>query len=780
MKYIKVLITCIISILLSGQIAASADETIDQQSIIPAEKKSTASDGIFIRGRQIPIIEDASTKTTVNRDDVKEHSDKTLDDSLKNVPGLQVGTHKKGNVRASFRGFDQNRIAILIDGMPVNDIYSTDIDISNIPVSDISEIIISRGAASALFGTMGGVGIINIITRKPDYPYVEAKAEYGEYNNIFLIASAGAPAGNFFFRISGEYEHSDGYKVSQKLDKEKRREWFDRLVRYDLFGLSYDDVKLPGKNDYINDTGLWDHTEHDRFGVSGKAGFFFYGKNEAGISADYNYKTAKTNSYQHNAISNYKASTGTWTNPVFDVTSDPMDIKSAAFRNRSFVWPEIYNVNFSPYINLSLNKFKIKTNGFVSYRKAVQEKYASTDHTWPGDTVLADTALEPYSTIKEYLSWGGNINPSIEPAWWNRLNFAFSYRYNIYNESEQAISAEKSPAIAATIFGLDPYPVKRLDVSYFTAAVEDEVNIGNFAYSAGVSYDTQFFKTFKHREALYQFDDAYIVEKNSNLLGTKDSINPVAGVTFTPVRDFIILRGAYSAKTRFPDLSEYSMIVDDKRDNALKPERAYNLNSGIEFLFFDRVLSFRTDYFISRVKDRIEKISGGIDPPVNIGEVRSQGIENIITLGGVNLPSGIRLYFDMSYTYIHARNLDNTPEEKVNKGELIENVPIHQICGDLKLKFASDTTFSIWGYGTINQISYAMKSKPAGSDSFSTEYFEAVRLHDPVMLNIKITQKVFTNYEVYAMCKNIFDDYNADPFIPGPGRIFYAGGSTEF
>ncbi len=777
MKYIRLIITLII---LSGQIAASAAETIDQQSIIPVQKIDKISEGILIRGRQIPNIENASTNTTVNREDVKEHSDKTLDDSLKNVPGLQVGTHKKGSVRASFRGFDQNRIAILIDGMPVNDIYSTDIDISNIPVSDISEIIVSRGAASALFGTMGGVGIINILTRKPDYPYIESKAEYGEYNNIFLIASAGAPAGNFFFRISGEYEHSGGYKVSQKLDRDKRREWFDKLVRFDLFVLSHDDVILPGKTDYISDTGLWDHTEHDRFGVSGKAGFFFNGKSEAGISADYNYKTAKTNSYQHNAISNYKESSGTWQDPVFDVTSDPMDIKSAAFRNRSFVWPDIYNVDISPYLNISLNKLKIRTTGFVSYRKAVQEKYASTDHSWPGDTVLADTALEPYSTIKEYLSWGGNINPSIELTWWNRLNFAFSYRYNIYNESEQAISAQKSPAIAATIFGLDPYPVKRLDVSYFTAAVEDEVTLGRINFSAGVSYDIQFFKTFKNREALYQFEDAYIVEKNSDLLGTKDSINPVAGVTFTPAPDYIILRGAFSAKTRFPDLSEYSMIVDDKRDNALKPERAYNINSGIEFLFFDRVLSFRTDYFISRVKDRIEKISGGIDPPVNIGEVRSQGIENIISINGVDLPGRTRLYFDFSYTYLHARNLDDTPEEKVNKGELLENVPEHQICADLKLKFVSDTIFSIWGYSTINQISYVMKSRPAAGDPYSTDYFEAVRLHDPVMINIKITQKVFTRYEIYAMCKNIFDDYNADPFIPGPGRIFYAGGSAEF
>ena len=30
------------------------------------------------------------------------------------------------------------------------------------------------------------------------------------------------------------------------------------------------------------------------------------------------------------------------------------------------------------------------------------------------------------------------------------------------------------------------------------------------------------------------------------------------------------------------------------------------------------------------------------------------------------------------------------------------------------------------------------------------------------------------------MCKNLLDDYNADPFNPGPGMTWYFGGSAEF
>lgn len=741
-------------------------------------------DEIVIKAKSVSAIEDITDTTVITGEDVTAHSDKTLDDALKNVPGLQVTMHKKGNMRAQFRGFDQNKAAILIDGIPVNDVYSTDIDISNIPVTGISEIVVNRGAVSALFGAMGGVGIINIITKKPSEPYCEAKSEYGQFNNIFLGASAGSPMGNSYISVSGEYSHSGGYDVSKKLNRSERRKWFDKLIRYDLYGLSFDDVDLPAKNDYINDTGLWNHTEHDRYSLNGKFGYNLVSYGDAGVNLNYSFKKALTNSYQFNAISNYNDDSGTWQDPVFDVSADPMEIKSAAFRNRSFVWPEIHNVNVSPFLDLDLNTVKLKANVFFTYKKAVLEKYACNDHSWPGDTVLADTALEPFRTIKEYLSWGGNMTPAIRLAYWNRLSLGLLYKYNVYNESEQAISAEKSPAIAATIFGLDPYPVKRLDVSYFTAAIEDETFIGTgVTISAGVSYDAQFFHTFKNREALYQYDDAYIVKNDSGLLGTKDSINPVAGIMLIPVKDFLILRGACSIKTRFPDLNEYSMIVDDKRDNGLKPERAYNLNTGMEFLLLDTDLSLRTDYFLSRVKNRIEKISGGIDPPVNIGEVRSQGIESMIDLKHMRIAGKVDVQCSLSYTYLHARSLDDTREEKVNRGKYLEYTPEHQICADLRMRFKSDTSVTIWGYSTINQVVYAMKKRPEPFPTvteFSTDYFEAVKLHNPVMANIRIAQKIDFNYEIYVMCKNILDDYEADPFIPGPGRVFYTGASAEF
>jgi outer membrane receptor protein involved in Fe transport len=76
---------------------------------------------------------------------------------------------------------------------------------------------------------------------------------------------------------------------------------------------------------------------------------------------------------------------------------------------------------------------------------------------------------------------------------------------------------------------------------------------------------------------------------------------------------------------------------------------------------------------------------------------------------------------------------------------------------------------------------YVMDHRPTELESpYSTDYFTTVRLHDPVFLNAKVSQRFLKDYEVYFLAKNLIDDYNADPFDPGPGRTFYLGISAKW
>ena len=130
-----------------------------------------------------------------------------------------------------------------------------------------------------------------------------------------------------------------------------------------------------------------------------------------------------------------------------------------------------------------------------------------------------------------------------------------------------------------------------------------------------------------------------------------------------------------------------------------------------------------------------------------------------------------------SYTYLNVRNRDTSWEEAVNKGERLENTPAHQVIVDLRFKFKSGTSFGVWGTALIDQIMYAQQVRPPlGPPSYySRRLFTKVRLHDSFNLNARVSQEIVDHFTLYVLFKNILDDYNPDPFNPGPGFMFYGG-----
>ncbi len=749
-----------------------------------SQQKPFLLDPLTIRDRKPAVIEQASTSTEIKKEKIAEHSDKSLDDVLRMVPGLQVESHRKGYIRTRFRGIDQEKIAILIDGIPISDIYSTDIDISDIPVMNVERIIVNRGAASALYGTRGGVGTINIITRRPAKAETEIKIEYEQYNNITLDFAHGNTLDKFYYWLAGSIQYSGGYKPSAKLTPGKKREWFDKIVPYGLWGYSFDEVTVPAKNDYINDSGLWDQTEHTKVSLSARGGYEFDRYREAGLSVQYNFKTGKTNSFQNNCFTHFHDDSLFWSDPYFQL-ADNSEIKKAVLRNRTFLWPGIHNLYTTAYGKWGGRRLQIKGNLFSTFKRALQEGYASHDKTYIKDGVFADTVFEPYTEIKSYYSNGFNAIAEWHISESHKLSGSLLLRSDIYHEEQQALSAEESPQISASLFGTGPFPVQHLEALTGTLAAEYEYNYRKRLYcTLGISYDAQYFYEFKNREALYQYEDAYVVKLNSNFLGSRDSLNPVAGVLWEALKDRFLLRGAFSMKTRFPNLSEYSKVVDNYNDNVLKPETSYNLSSGFELLFNDRTLSLRCDYYFSIVDDRIEKIDGGINPPVNIDMVLTQGVETSFKANFKNVFDLFDTDISIFYTYLRARNHADVPDEHVNKGKYLEFTPEHQYGLDIVLKFISGTSLNIWGTWAWGAVTYVQKSIPettlAEDAVYSRDFFEAVPVNNPLKLNIKITQKFLTHYSVYIMCKNIFDDYNMDPLNPGPGRTFAGGVMMKF
>jgi len=119
----------------------------------------------------------------------------------------------------SMRGVGQNRVLLLVDGVPQNDNFNNSIAWvawGHIPKEAIKRIEIVRGPTSALYGSEGLGGVVHIITKDPS---AERKTSLrGEAGTADTYKTAGFYSQKFTdlgLLAAGGYEESDGHYMTE-------------------------------------------------------------------------------------------------------------------------------------------------------------------------------------------------------------------------------------------------------------------------------------------------------------------------------------------------------------------------------------------------------------------------------------------------------------------------------------------------------------------------------------------------------------------------------------
>lgn len=136
------------------------------------------------------IKKTGSSVTVITKEDIAESGYKTVEEALRNVPGLTVvssgpfGAATDVSIRGSK---NYGHTLVLVDGMIVNDPISIQrsFDFAHMQLDNIERIEIVRGPQSTLYGSDAMAGVINIITKKGQK---ENLADFslwgGQYNTI--------------------------------------------------------------------------------------------------------------------------------------------------------------------------------------------------------------------------------------------------------------------------------------------------------------------------------------------------------------------------------------------------------------------------------------------------------------------------------------------------------------------------------------------------------------------------------------------------------------------
>ena len=186
-----------------------------------AQKKGVVQTGateleeVVISDSKFALPKEKSGKVIVKitSDDLKKRPGQSIAQVLSTVAGVEINGNQSGagkDLKYSIRGGRNRQTLILIDGVPVTDASSTNLeyDLRLIPVEQVESIEVMKGAASTLYGTGAATGVINITLKK-----AEKKAIAG---NVYLNVGTQTTA------LEKDYsaqEYNQGFSFNGKTEK---------------------------------------------------------------------------------------------------------------------------------------------------------------------------------------------------------------------------------------------------------------------------------------------------------------------------------------------------------------------------------------------------------------------------------------------------------------------------------------------------------------------------------------------------------------------------------
>lgn len=137
--------------------------------------------------RESAMMSAAST-SVISEADITTSQKQFVKDLITEYPSVsltQTGAYG-GQAAVRIRGAAPNNTLVIIDGMKVYDPSSVDgsFDFANLPFDNVQQIEITRGPQGALYGSEAVGGLVNVESKKPYKPFLEAGIEAGSFNTI--------------------------------------------------------------------------------------------------------------------------------------------------------------------------------------------------------------------------------------------------------------------------------------------------------------------------------------------------------------------------------------------------------------------------------------------------------------------------------------------------------------------------------------------------------------------------------------------------------------------
>jgi iron complex outermembrane receptor protein len=195
-----------------GLCPAFAQETKEEQKAKQEEKKQAKiTEEILVVGKapkDVPL----ATVSTVVATEIERLKPRDLSDVIKFIPGSMVTFGDKDTYNLKLRGIGNNRIALLVDGVPVYEPYFSSFDLKTVSAGGIDTIQVTKGPSSVLYGPNTLGGIVNVITKRPaDRPSLSLVGSTGNADTYGLGADGSYSWNRFSLAANVLYQDSGGF-----------------------------------------------------------------------------------------------------------------------------------------------------------------------------------------------------------------------------------------------------------------------------------------------------------------------------------------------------------------------------------------------------------------------------------------------------------------------------------------------------------------------------------------------------------------------------------------
>ena len=203
----------------AGQTNAATDADTTRAASAAAESQGNASDIVITATRRSERLSNVPIAVSAVGQEALQNSGGSDIRSLNQLaPSLLISsTGSESNASARIRGIGtvgdnpglESSVAVFIDG-----VYRSRTGVGLNELGEIDRVEVLRGPQGTLFGRNASAGLINIITRSPEFDWHgNAEATYGNYDQKRLAAGITGPliAEKLAFRVDGVYVNRNGF-----------------------------------------------------------------------------------------------------------------------------------------------------------------------------------------------------------------------------------------------------------------------------------------------------------------------------------------------------------------------------------------------------------------------------------------------------------------------------------------------------------------------------------------------------------------------------------------